>query len=270
VKSPAYRIAQVRSLLRIFKSYGNPWLMLWLRLGWLRIKYFPFAIRSVHGNFTMLGRPATQSMADQFTLQEVFLREDYQDILPLLPARPLRVVDVGANIGAFTVWLKSRHELGEVFCFEPEQASRRLLRANLALNDCEVHVLAEALGGTSRTTSITPNLDHPQATNIYKRQENRADAQTIRVVALREWLAATPGDFDLLKLDCECAEWEIVASTTREDLRRFKVVVIEVHGDMRETPQPVSAFARLMEERGFETIRWDNVTHGLYIGRYAN
>ena len=244
--------------------------MLWLRLGLIRIKYFPFAVRSAHGNFTMLGRPATHSMADQNTLQELFLREDYKDILPLLPAGPARVVDVGANIGAFTIWLKSRHGISEAFCFEPEQTSRNLLRANLALNDCEAHVSGNALGGNSRTISLSPNLVHPQATNIYHRQENDAPTQTIRVVALREWLAATPGEFDLLKLDCEGAEWEIIESATREDLSRFKVAIIEVHSDMRDKPLPLAAFGRLMEERGFETIRWDGVAHGMYIGRMTS
>lgn len=269
MKSLEYRFAQLAAIPFIFRHYRNPLQMMMLRLGLARMRVFPFTLRLADGDLTMLGRPATASMADQFTLREVFLDEVYRDILPLLPPGPVRVVDAGANIGAFTVWLARRHGVREVYCFEPEASSLRLLRANLGLNDCAGHVLPHALGGQARTLRLFANLAHPAATNIYAPPNGgpAGDAQEVQVVALRDWLRDVGGDFDLLKMDCEAAEWEIVEQTPADDLRRFRAAVIEVHVDLRRPERPLEDFRALMESRGFETLHWSGVTHGLYIGR---
>lgn len=271
MKSLEYRLAQLAAIPLIFRHYRNPALMMLLRLGLARMRVFPFTLRLPGGDLTMLGRPATASMADQFTLREVFLDEVYRDILPLLPPGPARVVDAGANIGAFPVWLARRHGLREAWCFEPESASLRLLRANLALNDCPAEVVPRALGGEARTLRIFPNVVHPAATNIYAQPQDgpAGEAQEVQVVALRDWLRETGGEFDLLKMDCEAAEWEIIEQTPAEDLRRFRVAIIEVHHDLRHPGRPLEEFRALMEQRGFETLHWSGTTHVLYIGRVA-
>lgn len=269
MKSLRYRLAQLASLPTQFRHYENPVIMLLLRLGLLRLRLFPFVLRTPGGSVTMLGRPATRSLADQFTLREVFIDEVYRDILALLPARPLRIVDAGANIGAFSVWIGRQRPVKQIACFEPEQSSLRLLRANLGWHACPAEIFPMALGAHARTIQLRPNADHPAATNIYAKPKDarEAPAQEVQVLAFRDWLLTQTGDFDLLKLDCECAEWEIMEGLTAAELGRFRVVVIEVHLDLRDESRPVDSFRHLMESRGCETIRWDGHAHGLYIGR---
>jgi FkbM family methyltransferase len=269
MKSLRYRLAQLASIPTQFRHYENPVIMLLLRLGLIRMRLFPFVLRTPGGSLTLLGRPATKSLADQFTLREVFIHEVYGDILPLLPDGPLRIVDAGANIGAFSVWMCRKRAVQSITCFEPERSSLRLLRANLGLHECPAEILPVALGATARTIQLRPNADHPAATNIYAKPKNAREApsQEVQVLSFRDWLQTQPGDFDLLKLDCECAEWEIIEGLTPKELARFRVVVIEVHLDLRDETRPVESFRQLMEERGCETIRWDGHAHGLYIGR---
>ena len=94
---------------------------------------------------------------------------------------------------------------------------------------------------------------------------DRLPGHAIQVLAFSEWLAQIPGAFDLLKMDCEGAEWEIVRQTSPSDLARFRVVVAEVHADP-EGLQPVEQFGELLEACGFRTVRWDRKSHGLYLG----
>jgi FkbM family methyltransferase len=260
--------AHLRSFWSIRQHFESPLLIALLRLGVVKLKYFPYAIRQGQNSYLMLGRPTTTSMADLFVLREVLVEETYRDVLPLLPQRGLRVVDIGANLGSFTIWLSRAAKLAEAFCFEPEPDSFRLLRFNLAKNGCGfAQALDKAVGGRSRAAQITLKEDSPGGTNIYRTAPGPDGPQgnAIQVVAFSEWLKQTPGAFDVLKLDCEGSEWEIVRGTSRSEFARFGAIVAEVHPDP-EGLHAVEEFAGLMEARAFRTVRWDRKPQGLYVG----
>jgi FkbM family methyltransferase len=259
----------VFNALRIFRQlhrhFENPYVITLLRLGLMKLKYFPYTIHKGRSTYLMLARPATTALADLFVLREVLVEETYRDVLPILPQKGLRVVDIGANLGSFTIWLNQAAKVDEAFCFEPEPDSFRLLRFNLSRNNCAfAHALESAIGGSSRKGQITLKQDSPGGTNIYS-PATGSERSAIQVVALSEWLSQTPGTFDLLKMDCEGSEWEIVRQTTPPDLARFRAVVAEVHEDP-ERLQPVESFGALLESAGFRTVRWDRKAFGLYVG----
>lgn len=264
--------AHLRSFWRLRQNFANPLMIAALRLGLVKLKYFPYAISKGRNSYLMLGRPTTTSMADLFVLREVLVEETYRDVLPLLPQRGLRVLDIGANLGSFTIWLSQTTKVDEAFCFEPEPDSFRLLRFNLANNGCGfAHALDKAVGGHSRTAQITLKEDSPGGTNIYRTAPDPGGPQgnAVQVVGFSEWLRQTPGLFDLLKMDCEGSEWEIVRGTSVPEFARFGVIVAEVHGDP-EGMHAVEDFAGLMESRGFRTVRWDRKPQGLYVGVRGN
>jgi len=214
--------------------FSNPWLILGLRLGWLRLQYFPYRIHTDTEHYLLLGRPRVGSSTDLFVLREILAEEAYRDVLPLLPDRPLRVVDIGANLGATTIWLSRKKRLFEVFCFEPEADSFRLLNFNLAANGCNcARPVPKAVGGTTRTARMLLDDKCPGGASIYTAPAagQTAIGSSVEVVAFSEWLQETPGQFDLLKMDCEGAEWEILRATPASALARFGVVAAEIHDD---------------------------------------
>lgn len=261
-------IAHLRNLWRLRQNFENPLLIALLRLGFVTLKYVPYAIRKGRASYVMLGRPSTTSNSDFFVLREVLVGETYRDVLPLLPTKGLRVVDIGANIGSFTIWLSRNAKLDEAFCFEPEPGSFRLLRFNLSNNDCGfAHALDKAVGGQSRSVRIALKKDNPGGTNIYRRETDPdpAEGNAIQVVAFSEWLTQTPGTFDVLKMDCEGSEWEIVRATGQSEFARFGAIVAEVHHDP-EGLHTIEDFPGLMESRGFRAVQWDHHLVGLYVG----
>ncbi len=216
----------------------------------------------------MVGRPSTESNSDLFVLREVLVEETYRDVLPLLPQKGLRVVDIGANLGSFTIWLSHTAKVDEAFCFEPEPDSFRLLQLNLANNGCGfARALGNAVGGESREAQIALNRRNPGATNIYGTDPNpnRPQGNQIQVVAFSEWLRQTPGVFDVLKMDCEGSEWEILRATSESEFARFDAIVAEVHPDP-EGLHAIENFPELMGSRGFRAVRWDRRLVGLYVG----
>jgi FkbM family methyltransferase len=253
---------------QLHRHFENPYLIALLRLGFVKLWYFPYKIHKGRSSYVMLARPSATSLADLFVLREVLVQETYRDVLPLLPRRGLRVLDIGANLGSFTIWLSQAAKVDEAFCFEPEPDSFRLLRFNLARNGCGfAHALEKAVGGESRTAQIALKEDSPGGTNIYSPAAGGEHPQgsAIQVVALSEWLGQTPGVFDLLKMDCEGSEWEIVRQTSPSDLARFRAVVAEVHADP-EGLEPAERFGARLESAGFRTVRWDQKATGLYVG----
>jgi FkbM family methyltransferase len=259
----------LKSVAEIRRHFENPWLIVLLRLGLIRTPYFLYRIHQANRHYAMMARPTTTSCADLFVLREVLIEEAYRDALALLQVSNIRLVDVGANLGSFTIWAHRAVGVREAFCFEPEPDSFRLLNFNLALNDCSVAKPFEcAVGGHARLIQIQLKKSSPGGTTIYS-TDTSSEAKTVPVIAFEKWLGEIEGGFDLLKMDCEGAEWEIIRETDPKQLARFRVVVAEVHEDPARK-QAVSEFKQAMENLGFRTARWDNKTQGLYVGIRRN
>jgi len=209
-------------------------------------------------------------MGDFYALKEVLIDETYRDVLPLLHKRDIRLVDIGANLGSFTLWAHRTIGIHEAFCFEPEEDSFRLLNFNFYLNNFfAAKTLKCAVGGEERTITLTLRKANPAATSIYEdiitSPPTEGATKSVPVVNLANWLCGVDGNFDLLKVDCEGAEWEIVRKTDPRIFVRFRVLVAEVHDDP-EHRQPASEFRELVENLGYRTVRSDNRVQGLYIG----
>ena len=140
LSAPLDRVKPVFQIMRYFK---NPWLIILLRLGVIRLPYFLYRIGKGNRSYAILARPTTTSMADLFVLREVLVEEGYKDVLPLLKRKNIRLLDIGANLGSFTIWMHRVLGVREAFCFEPEPDSFRLLNFNLLLNDCTTAKTAE-------------------------------------------------------------------------------------------------------------------------------
>jgi FkbM family methyltransferase len=261
-------VLKLRAWGRIFRNFRNPFMVSALRLGWYRLPLFNYRITKGKACYEMLARPAAIDHSDLSILRSVLVEEEYGELLPLLPAGPLRIVDIGANLGAFTLWLERQRGLGEAFCFEPDPGSFNLCRFNLAHNRCPAaRVIPKAVGGQGREIEMYVNSARPGSVTIYGQPSSPAAEKChVEVVAFGEWLKTVTGDFDVLKMDCEGAEWEIFRHTPPEQFRRFRRIIAEVHGDPAQPPASIAEFRRLAEAAGFTTVRDDNHVHGLYLG----
>ncbi len=259
---------KIQAWLEILGHFGNPVLVTILRLGLLKLPVFPYRITSRGATYKLLARPESIKHSDLNILRTVLVEEEYKLLREFLPKGPLRMVDIGANLGSFTMWIEKIRGLSEAFCFEPDPGSFNLCRFNLAANDCVAAVaIPMALGGASREIDMWVSSNQPCSHNIYGKPSGVAhETKKVQVLALKEWLESVEGDFDLLKMDCEGAEWEILRNTPRESLRRFKLILAELHGDPTQDT-PITECRRILEEAGFETLLDENRYHGLYIAR---
>jgi FkbM family methyltransferase len=118
-------------------------------------------------------------------------------------ARPIRtVLDIGANVGLFSLWARSHFPKARIHSYEPNPALQTHLVTNLRyLSD--VTIWAEGV-------SDGPGFARLDVRGSSLLARTTADAAgEVTLVSLRTALDRIGGHVDLMKLDCEGAEWVI-------------------------------------------------------------
>jgi hypothetical protein len=114
-----------------------------------------------------------------------------------------RVIDIGANVGAFCIRASRRSQ--KIVAVEPMTAS--LLRENIRLNGVSVKVIEGALGDGK------------------PKNVRWDDCEVISPTYPLRKIIEIAGGCDFLKCDCEGAEWQIVP----EDLEGVRRIEMELH-----------------------------------------
>ncbi|WP_188990732.1 FkbM family methyltransferase [Saccharopolyspora thermophila] len=177
------------------------------------------------------------------------------------------VVDVGANVGLFTLYVKQRWPRARVVAIEPMPRTYEALLANLDRHGATgVTPLRRALGARAEPdVAFTYFLDLPGNSTRYPEQKARigelagtpeerahrrrllADRYEVRmpVERLSDVLAEVgpSGPIDLVKIDIEGSEADALAGIDDHDWARIRQVVLEV--------QDFAGAPAVLAERGF-------------------
>ncbi|MBN1954682.1 MAG: FkbM family methyltransferase [Anaerolineae bacterium] len=140
------------------------------------------------------------------------------------------VVDVGAGLGDFSLCAALRHPSNRVYAFEPFPGSFELLVENLRLNGvANVHPFAEAIGAESGEVLLDLSTGEPLQMST-ETAAGKEGALTVPARSLADvFLRLNIERCDLLKLDCEGAEYAILFHAPQEVLGRVSHIVMEYH-----------------------------------------
>jgi FkbM family methyltransferase len=168
------------------------------------------------------------------------------------------VVDVGANIGVFSVYAASRTR-GPVLAIEPFPANFDFLERNLAHNDCE-RVLRMARAASDQEGTAKLYLGRKGVTHqLFDHDERGALEHCVEVpTATLEQMLDEAGiaRVDLLKLDCEGAEGLILRAASPSLLARIRRIALEFHDFA--SPLSHTELEALLSAAGFATrLEWD-------------
>jgi FkbM family methyltransferase len=190
------------------------------------------------------------------TFKEIFMDECYlKDLAHPLPESPV-IVDIGANAGYFMLQALSRFSGARVFAFEPVPANFRLLTRNRDLNPGRTLVcVPKAVAGQpgELVLAFEGGDDFTTSATVLARGEGHKTEIRVAAVTLADILADHDlPRIDLLKMDCEGAEYEILYGCPPEVLARIDRIVMEVHTGPQKG-QHIGALEAFLRQQGFAT-----------------
>lgn len=211
---------KVENLLLLMKTVKNFWMVLAVFLG-----YRPISLLKLHlkNGMDIYIRPQT---TDFHEVVSVLSGRDYPSILinRFMPKKPV-VINIGAHIGCFDLYLKSLRPFAEIWSYEPNPNNYSLLRKNIEENHLQDIVLNDsAVGSVVGHCQFYLNESNPNESSMYADGEKRQ----IPCTNLPSLLKKMDGKVvDLLKMDCEGCEYEVLLQLPHRG--RIKNVLMEYH-----------------------------------------
>jgi FkbM family methyltransferase len=181
------------------------------------------------------------------------------------------IVDIGANVGLFSVRAATYAPRGTVLAFEPAPDNFARLKENIQLNGlANVIAIQAAIAGKTESRHMYLGTEDTVSHSLWKgwggsEQEITVQCRTLEDV-MQEYKLT---HIDLLKVDCEGAEGEIILGLDDETLRRIRRIGMEVHewpgsDNTRQLKSFLESKGFLVStERGFDAVRatWPPPAH---------
>lgn len=170
------------------------------------------------GDWSAVFEPRDIDMAgdDFVVVVEVWDRNDYR-----VTGFSGTVIDVGANVGAFTV-LAAKAGAERVIAIEPAEANRERLLHHVALNGVADQVTVLDVAVTGRGGASVGIVGDGGGAQV-------AGAGDVKTVSLVELLDRY-GPVEMLKVDIEGGEFSAFATVPVDALRRVEHIAMEWHG----------------------------------------
>ncbi|HEU5115495.1 MAG TPA: FkbM family methyltransferase, partial [Isosphaeraceae bacterium] len=163
---------------------------------------------------------------------EIFVERCYVPPWFYVPRPGHRVLDVGANIGVFSLFLNTEAPGIRIYAFEPHPETYRYLSRNLAENRLDHavkhHQLALASGPGEVRFMIPPESD--ELASGHRAALSSGQGLKVEAIGLADAMEmADGGAFDLLKVDTEGAEADIILNAPMTVWENIDRVAVEFH-----------------------------------------
>lgn len=199
----------------------------------------------------------TRNDGDYAIAHELFLDHQYRYCDELIRKAKGAVIDIGGHLGFFSLYASLLNPTVPIYCFEPHVGNFELLKRNLKDNRVR-NVTAKNLAVSNQIGEVDLLLSKEDLNHsIVRAIEPTNEVQKVQTITLekifdRHYI----GHCDLIKIDCEGAEFSILEDSPPSIFDRVSHIFLEYHnwvpgGDHRR-------LKKFLEARGFKVENYPN------------
>ena len=195
--------------------------------------------------------------SDSVMVREVFIHKPYDFKLGEINNKEeINIIDIGAAIGEYSLYAANKYPNSKIYSFEPFPESFDLLKENIKLNNYNNQIfpfnIAVSDNSKGEVLSISKfgnqdNSTHNPVNGSYK-SSIKTSSTTINEIILKNNL----DEVEILKLDCEGAEWKILFCSDTI-LNRIRFITLELHNYEDYKPKDLVAF---LEKNNFKVNQY--------------
>jgi FkbM family methyltransferase len=171
------------------------------------------------------------------------------------------IIDIGAAIGEFSLYAAANDPGARIIAYEPFPESVEIFKKNLEMNGIStIKIIPKAVWKTTTRLELDISLQEPLQITSGVTEISTDKSIRVEAVSLADVLRSNKlSSVDLVKLDCEGAEFDILLGSRPETVKAFKRIVMEYHdgADGRHHAQLESHLQSL----GYRVTSRENVVH---------
>jgi len=197
-----------------------------------------------------------RSEADESVFREVFLDRDYMVVDDIISEASDCVLDIGAHIGLFSMYARGLNENVKIFAYEPAPDNFSVMKEHFKENHIE-NVFAKnvAVSGKDGESILFMSEDshNHSILNFFKKPIKEVKVPTVSMIRIFERDLGKRGVnyCDLVKMDCEGAEFEILSSMSSELFKKTGSFYIEYHEYLPQNNK--DDLVKILQKNGFKT-----------------
>ena len=208
-------LEKIRLLFEVLTKIKNPFafLSLWLGVGGGSIVSFGKTKAYLRNNKIDYWIFIENILDDNYNLESLrFLNFDH-------------IIDIGGNIGLFTVSTKKYWPKSKRLVIEPSKKSLRILKKNLKLNHIKAKILNRAVTESKTKKYIDLFLnENPAMSSVVS-----SSGKSVRVKTVNFSSLVPEEGHTLVKIDIEGGEYVFLKSDLTEVFARISVLLMETH-----------------------------------------
>jgi len=160
------------------------------------------------------------------------------------------IIDIGSNIGVFSLYASKLAKEGEIYSYEPFNTHYSRLNENIKINNCKnIHAFNLAVcDKKGKRDLFISNQSSGMHSIIFKK--NSKEKMSINCTTLKDIFKENKiKQCDLLKIDCEGAEYDILYNSPASILKKVKKIALEF--DNIDEKRNSLELKRFLENKGF-------------------
>ncbi|KKR08029.1 MAG: Methyltransferase, FkbM family [Parcubacteria group bacterium GW2011_GWC2_39_14] len=169
---------------------------------------------------------------DRSVANEIFKFREYRSAESAIESAKLPILDVGAHIGLFSLYVRALNPTVPIIALEPEVNNFKRLEKTIAENQIE-NIQLECLALSSKSGQgnlIVSNDSQNHRLSFASENVSGQKVEKVKTTSLADYCKKNQiKKIALIKLDIEGGEFELIESWAKDDFNLFESILLEYH-----------------------------------------